>query len=162
MERYTEIELFKQDMKFSAGHFTIFSKTDREDLHGHNFNVAAKLKMKVGSNGMAADYGPLKKQLRAICNSLDEKFVIPALSPHIKIKEKSPYTIVVFNKEEIPFLKRDILILDIANSTLEEFSRYIAEKLLEDKKLIKTLGLVEVTIKVSSGPGQWASYFLKI
>lgn len=154
----TEIELHKEDMKFSAGHFTIFSSTEREDLHGHNFRVYAKLKLVIGNNGMAADYGPIKKMLRQICNSLDEKFIIPKLSPHIKISEKNPYTLIHFNGEEIPFLPRDILILDIVNSSLEEFSRYIAEKIISDKTTCSAIGLKELTVKVSSGPGQWASY----
>ena len=31
------IEIAKQALNFSAAHFTIFSQTEREDLHGHNF-----------------------------------------------------------------------------------------------------------------------------
>lgn len=154
----TEIELYKEDMKFSSGHFTIFSATEREDLHGHNFRVYAKLKLSIGENGMAADYGPIKKLLREICKSLDEKFIIPKLSPYLKIAKKLPYTLVTFNNEEIPFLERDILILDIANSSLEEFSRYIAQQITARKNDCDQMGLQELTIKVSSGPGQSASY----
>ena len=36
----TTIGLQKKNMKFSVGHFTIFSATKRERLHRHNFNVA--------------------------------------------------------------------------------------------------------------------------
>ena len=38
-QRTTTLELYKEEMKFSAGHFTIFSATERENLHGHNFSV---------------------------------------------------------------------------------------------------------------------------
>ena len=37
------ISLSKEDMKFSAGHFTIFDGAARETLHGHNFTVSAEV-----------------------------------------------------------------------------------------------------------------------
>ena len=39
----TTIELHKEAMKFSAGHFTIFGPDRREPLHGHNFTVKAEI-----------------------------------------------------------------------------------------------------------------------
>ena len=38
-ESLIRIELSKEYLNFSAGHFTIFSATERENLHGHNFQV---------------------------------------------------------------------------------------------------------------------------
>ena len=35
----TTVELQKESMKFSAGHTTIFSATEREPLHGHMYQV---------------------------------------------------------------------------------------------------------------------------
>ncbi|EQD50251.1 hypothetical protein B1A_13514, partial [mine drainage metagenome] len=35
--RSVEVDLSKERMKFSAGHFTVFSASERENLHGHNF-----------------------------------------------------------------------------------------------------------------------------
>ena len=34
MEELTTIEIDKENLKFSAAHFTIFSGTERERLHG--------------------------------------------------------------------------------------------------------------------------------
>ncbi|MFP2903776.1 6-pyruvoyl trahydropterin synthase family protein [Pyxidicoccus sp. 3LFB2] len=61
MSRTTTIELHKEEMKFSAGHFTIFSATHRENLHGHNFTVYVALTGAVVENGLLSDYGPLKQ-----------------------------------------------------------------------------------------------------
>ena len=158
---FTEIELFKEDMKFSAGHFTIFSATEREDMHGHNFNVYARFKLIVGDDGISADYKPIKVLIREICMSLNEKFIIPKLSNHLKISKQDPYTIVHFNNEDIPFLERDILLLEIKNSTLEEFSRYIANQIVCNEELCKKLGLISLQIKVASGSGQWGSYLVE-
>ena len=57
----TRIELFKESMNFSAGHFTIFSETERENLHGHNFSVYAIFESEVIENGMTFNYDIYKK-----------------------------------------------------------------------------------------------------
>ena len=51
-QQITTIELFKEDMKFSAAHYTIFSATERETLHGHNFNVHAAITAQIHDLGM--------------------------------------------------------------------------------------------------------------
>jgi len=63
----TKIELYKEDMKFSAGHFTIFSANKRENFHGHNFRVYGCFELPILENGMAIDYGELKSVLRKEC-----------------------------------------------------------------------------------------------
>ena len=60
------IELFKEAMKFSAGHFTIFSETERERLHGHNFTVYVALTGEVNDKGMIADYRDFNDALLAL------------------------------------------------------------------------------------------------
>jgi 6-pyruvoyltetrahydropterin/6-carboxytetrahydropterin synthase len=45
----------------------------------------------------------------------------------------------------------------VRNATVEEYSRYILERLLDDRELIDGYDIREVGIKVSSGPGQWGS-----
>ena len=36
-------EIAKEALNFSAGHVTMFSATEREDLHGHNWRVACEI-----------------------------------------------------------------------------------------------------------------------
>ncbi|MFM7530739.1 MAG: 6-pyruvoyl trahydropterin synthase family protein [Nodosilinea sp.] len=158
---FTEIELFKEDMKFSAGHFTIFSETNREDMHGHNFTVYAKFKLMMRDDGLSADYVPLKLLVSEICKSLNEKFIIPKLSKHLRISKQEQHIVVCFNGEEMRFLERDILLLEIKNATLEEFARYIATQIICNQKLCQELRLASLQIKVSSGPGQWASHLIE-
>ena len=43
MTRLSTIEIYKENMKFSAAHFTIFSDTHREHLHGHNYTAHVAL-----------------------------------------------------------------------------------------------------------------------
>ena len=72
VKAYTCIEISKEDLKFSGAHFTIFSATERERLHGHNFKVSLLLTADVGDNGMCFSYVEIKTRLRKLCAQLDE------------------------------------------------------------------------------------------
>ncbi len=43
----TVIEITKEALHFAAAHFTLFSATERENLHGHNFYVALEIEAEV-------------------------------------------------------------------------------------------------------------------
>jgi 6-pyruvoyltetrahydropterin/6-carboxytetrahydropterin synthase len=157
LEQLTTIELSKEYLKFSAAHFTIFSATERERLHGHNFRVAAKITAPVGDNGMCFSYRILKDKLERLCETLDEYMLLAADSPFLRISEQGTQYRVEFNGEELFFPRSDTLLLPVRNATVEEYARYLLERLLEDRELIERHDIREVGIKVSSGPGQWGS-----
>lgn len=157
LEQLTTIDLSKEYLKFSAAHFTIFSATERERLHGHNFRVAASLTAPVGDNGMCFSYRILKDKLEGLCTALDEYMHLPAESPHLGISECGGQYVVRFGSEELRFPCADTLLLPMRNVTVEEYARHLLERLLEDRELIERHGIRKVTIKVSSGPGQWGS-----
>ncbi len=148
------IELFKENMKFSIAHFTIFSETERENLHGHNYNLKFSLELKDLVNGMAFNYRCIKKKIREICDSLDEKLIIPERSPFLKISKDGGEVFIEFNKTKMIFQKRDILILPIVNTTLECFGEYILQKLC-DRSMEEVFNKVsKLSLVINSGPGQ--------
>ena len=157
MKRYTSIELFKENFKFSCGHFTIFSQTERENLHGHNFRVMVRFTSEVLEHGMTFDYGKLKKKTEQLCEMLNEHFLLPGKSPYLKIEKNEDLILAHFDDEKIPFLHRDVIILPIANVTLEELSRWFLEQYLENKSDFEAFGVREIEVKAFSGPGQSAS-----
>jgi len=152
----TTIEITKDYLHFSAAHFTIFSATERENLHGHNFDVSCSLDTSVGPNGLAFDYNVVKDRLMALCDELDERVLLPSQSPHLKFEHDGGYLIVRFADERIPFLERDALLLPIRNATVEEFARWFAQRLGTDAELSRQ-PIESLNVRVSSGPGQWAS-----
>ncbi len=156
----TTIEITKDYLHFSAAHFTVFSATDRENLHGHNFDVSCFVDTVIGDDGLAFDYNTIKGKLEALCNELDERTLLPAESPFLSFgREKlgsQTYLIAHFSEERIPFLERDALMLPIRNATVEEFSRWFIERLTADD-IIMALPISALRIRISSGPGQWAS-----
>lgn len=154
----TVIELTKENLEFAAGHFTIFSPTQRERLHGHNFRVVAKIKAKISEDrGMAFDYAVYKNILRNLCDQLDSYFLLPTCSPYLKIEEEGDYYYAYFHQDKIPFLKKDVLLLPLRNITIEELAKWFIGELSSDHETLKTYGVMGFDICVFSAPGQSAS-----
>lgn len=153
------IEIEKQAMNFSVGHFTIFSETDRENLHGHNYQLVCEATASLGDDGLMFDYAVLKKILKQYCDDLDEQMILPQYSPYLILGEaelpgKGRYITAEFNKETLFFLDRDVTLLPIRNATVEEFSHYFLEK-IQGEATLANRGIVKLTVKVSSSPGQY-------
>src|SRR5262245_2508384 len=133
MSRLSTIELFKEDMKFSAGHFTIFSNTVRENLHGHNYNLYAAFTTAINDEGLSFDYRFYKDKLHDLCQSFDEIVILPGRSKYLTISAKDDYYYANFNSEVMIFLKRDVKILPISNVTVEELSNWFMQQIMLDK-----------------------------
>lgn len=152
--RVTHLEIHKEEFSFSAGHFTIFSATEREQLHGHNYYVSISFKLLINDNGLSFDYRHYKKKILALCAQLDRHFLLPGQSRYLQLEDNNDYWIAHFNHKKIPFLKEDVIILPLSNITIEELSRWFLENILEDKNDIEAHGIRGITVKVYNGPGQ--------
>lgn len=153
--RTTTIDIAKENLKFSGAHFTIFSATERERLHGHNFKVRATVKAAVDDNGMCFNYQEIKKRLRSVCETLDEYLLLAGNSPHLQISETDSDYLVSFAGASMQFLKSDTLVLPIRNTTVEEFSAYILDNLISADRFFLDNDVHSLAIGVSSGDGQW-------
>ena len=153
-KRYSRIEIAKQALNFSIGHFTILSATERENLHGHNFQLTCEITAPIDDNGLVFDYGILKRLLRGLCEDIDEQVILPERSPYLSLLDEGEYLVAVFNGERIPFLKRDVTVLPIANVSVEELSHYFLDLLLSHPEL-SGRGVTALTVKISSSPGQF-------
>lgn len=152
------IELQKESMKFSAGHTTIFSATEREPLHGHHYTVYLALTNWVSEEGMTFDYRFYKKKIRELCAHLNQTFLMPMYSPHLTRSEDKDYYYFTFNHKKIPFLKEDVTLLPVVNITVEELSRWFIVELIKDKEELERHKIQKIVVKVYSGPGQSASH----
>lgn len=172
------ISLGKEDMKFSAGHFTIFDGTRRERLHGHNFAVSAEITGRHpncaggAGDGLVVDYGKLKRTLRDLCDEWDETMLLPTESPHLRVSAVSgtDRVRVVFGEgaasrdqnghcgDELVFASSDVVCLPVPNITGEALSHLLLSRFLERRgDELAAAGVDKVRIGVSSGPGQTVS-----
>ena len=150
MEQLTTLYIDKERHKFSAAHYTIFSATERERLHGHNYSVSARIVAPMGDNGFAADYNVYKGRLATLCDALDEYMLLAGDSPHQQIEQEGTCYRVSFAGEQMLFLQSDTQVLPLRNATVEEFSRYLLQQLLE---LSAGDDLRESELCGASGPG---------
>lgn len=159
MERYlTTVELQKESMKFSAGHTTIFSATEREPLHGHMYGVYLALSTWVENNGMSFDYRYYKKRVHELCRHLNQTFLMPQFSPYLQCREDEDYYYFTFNHKVMPFLKEDVTLMPLTNITVEELSRWLVDELIKDSEELDRHRIDKLVIKVFSAPGQSASH----
>lgn len=157
-EYFTTVELQKETMKFSAGHTTIFSKTEREPLHGHMYSVYLAISTKIEENGMTFDYRYYKEKIHVLCKYLNQTFLMPKFSPFLTISEDEEYYYFTFNNKKMPFLKEDVTILPLTNITVEELSRWFVSELILDKNELDKHKIEKIVVKVFSAPGQSASH----
>ncbi len=151
MTRLTTLFIDKEAHKFSAAHFTIFSETERERLHGHNYSVSARIIAPMGPNGFSADYNVYKNRIKQLCDALDEYMLLAANSPYQSIETVGDDVAVTFNGRTLRFPVDETRLLPITNVTVEELAHYLLAQLLADSSDEE---LVEVELGVSSGPGQ--------
>jgi 6-pyruvoyltetrahydropterin/6-carboxytetrahydropterin synthase len=151
------LRLAKENMKFSAGHFTIFGPGERERVHGHDFRVGVRVEARVGENGLCFDYGLLKQRIVALCRELNEWMLLPGESPLLRIERDGALVHAVFGGERIPFLASDVKVLPLANISVEELASYFLARLLEDRAQVEAFRIEALDVEVASGPGQGAT-----
>lgn len=152
------LRLAKEDFKFSAAHFTVFGDSEAEPLHGHNYRVAVELS---GSELDDLDFlipvNAAKQAIRAECAGLDEKVLLPAKCPHLRLIRRAETTTAVFRSRRYEFPSSEIVLLPVANITVEALARSLWQRLRDRWAHFQDrMGDVEVT--VTETPGQGASY----
>jgi 6-pyruvoyltetrahydropterin/6-carboxytetrahydropterin synthase len=151
--KLVKINLFRNDMKFSAAHFTIFSATKRENIHGHNYYITASLTSKVNSDGISNDYRIQRKKIIDICKNLNEHFLIAKDSPHLTIKNIKDSVTITFNNKSMTIPQEEIKLLPLRNISSEELAYFFLHQLTENKKEMKEQGIIAYEIGVSTTIG---------
>ncbi len=149
------IRIDRDDIGFAAAHFTIFSETERECLHGHNFIVGAEMVAVQEENGMVLDYRILKTRLRELCALLDERLLLPAHSPHLLISREGNSVACQFGNDRFLLPAQDVLLLELPNITLEALAGWFLDQLLKTEGLPHDQ-VAEISVSVASSRGQQA------
>jgi 6-pyruvoyltetrahydropterin/6-carboxytetrahydropterin synthase len=152
--RNAVIKIHKEELKFSAGHFMVLSATQRESMHGHDYQLEVAFNTLIKQNGMAVDCRLYKQRLLKICQSLDYRFILPSQSEYLKIVEENDQWILHFNQQAISFWKQDAVVLPICNVTLEELSYWFLKQLLENTNELVEHSIQGITVTVFNGRGE--------
>jgi 6-pyruvoyltetrahydropterin/6-carboxytetrahydropterin synthase len=153
-QRLVTIQLHNDYLKFSAGHFTIFSATHREPVHGHTYQVRVEITNYVGELGLSYDYRHYKQKTRELCQQLNLYTLLPTKCPHLHIDTEGDYYHAQFADEVLKFLIKDVVLLPLANITLEELSHWFVQQLIGDETELNKHQIQAIAVTIASGPGQ--------
>jgi len=147
------IHLAKEPFKFSCSHFTILSAEKAERLHGHNYQLRVDISVKDVDPklGFAFDFNTAKPLIRAFCDELDERILIPTRSPYLQVKESGNSLEVQFMDRRYSFPMGDTLLLPLTNITSEELARYAWEKMADALSALPRWTALQVHIEETRG-----------
>lgn len=155
------VKLEKEALVFSAAHFITFAGNICERLHGHNYRVRAEVHGPLDENHYVIDFIALRDSLRAICDELDHRVLLPTLHPTIRVVADDREVTATFEDRRWVFPRGDCLLLPVANTTAELLARYIAERLLEAIKQKTGVTPHLLRLGVDENFGQWGEVELR-
>ncbi len=155
-----ELKLYKENFKFSAAHFLIFDSQRAERLHGHNYKVQLGFEMQPPSDlGYTVDFSVLKKLILKVMAELDEYVLLPAQHPEIKTRIEGATLHLQFRDRTYAFPANEVKLLPIKNTSVEEYSSWIAETLRPE---LKKLAITAFSVTVEETSGQAAVVTLQL
>ncbi len=155
--KHVVIEIAKEDIKFSAGHFTIFADGSRERLHGHNYRVRLLAHYAVGEGDISVDYGELKKALRRVCARYDEYTLLPANSRHLRVTHADGSIEALIGGDRFVFPEGDVRVLPVANITGEALAGLLRDEFLAELASRAVPLPTRCELGIGSGDGQWVT-----
>ena len=151
-----EVFVSKDNFKFNAAHFMAYPGF-RERLHGHNYRVGVCLEGKLGSDGYVVDFGDIKRATRAICETLNERVIVPMKSDCITIEKRDGQILMTCeDQSRFSMPEADCVLLPIAHSSAEELSAYICEQLVASLEALaaRTVSAIEVSVAEDASTGE--------
>lgn len=153
------LRVAKEDFKFNAAHF-VLHEGSRELLHGHNFTVEVTVAGRIDpATGYVVDFGVIKKVVRGLCRSLNERFLCPTRTPYAVVTETATNVEMRLLRDGafFSFPKTDVVLLPLANITSEELARHLLRRVVDEMAPAGALaGVTRVALAVMETPGQAA------
>ena len=154
------IRLEKEDFKFSCAHFLIFPDGSKERLHGHNYRVSVEIEGPMGPGGLVLDFKQVKPLIRALCDELDELWILPGEHPELKIDARPDgHTEVTYRASRYLAPTTDVVVLPITNTSVENLAAWFGARLRE--RLAEAVGPEMITglvVAVEETSGQWGRW----
>jgi 6-pyruvoyltetrahydropterin/6-carboxytetrahydropterin synthase len=147
----------RENLKFSAAHFTVFPDGQVERLHGHNYQVSVALHGEQLRGGLLFPFHEIKPQILALCQAWDERVLLPAASPALRIGREGTQVQVEVRSAVVrkfySFPAEDVILLPLDNISCENLASHLLAALAE---WIGTKGfpLHHLELSLSESPGQ--------
>jgi len=152
-----KILLEKEYFHFCSAHFVVFSESEREELHGHNYYVTAEFVGTKLIDGKLIDISIIKPIIRQFCDELDHKLIIPKFNKHLTLNILDRNIQITHAESIFSFPLKETLLLPIENSTMEHLAEYLSGK-LKPELAKESHFITEFTITIHETRGQMGSY----
>jgi 6-pyruvoyltetrahydropterin/6-carboxytetrahydropterin synthase len=147
------VRVTKDYTVFCAGHFITYEGDKCEALHGHNYRAAAGVEGDLNEDFYVFDFVTLKQHLRAICDRLDHKMLLPLHNPRLIVEAGADEVTVRYGAKRYIFPRADTVLLPIPNTTAEKLAEWIGGELEAAlrEKAVRGLRSLEVEVEESFG-----------
>lgn len=150
------LRIARSEFRFAAAHFTLFEDREAETLHGHNYRIAVEVEgPALRADGLLIEIARLKRAVRELCARWDDRVLLPARSAEVSIREEGDHVEVGYRDRAYRFPAREVVLLGLANTTVE----LLARQFWEDLRPVLAGSLVDrLTVAVEEIEGQAGSY----
>lgn len=126
------IAVSKDGNQFAAAHFITYGNGQSEPLHGHNYRIGAVLSGPLDDHHLVVDFVRLKRDIEMVAAELDHRVLLAADNPALPVEHSAEGEVIVRSgAERYVFPARDVVVLDVPNTTAEMIAAWIADRLLE-------------------------------
>jgi 6-pyruvoyltetrahydropterin/6-carboxytetrahydropterin synthase len=153
------IRVEKENFTFAAAHFLLFHDGACERVHGHNYRAWIELSGTLEQNDYVLDFLAVKPIMKAICDRLDHRVLLPKDNPHLKIDEVEGSIEARYRDFRYCFPAADVVLLPIHNTSAELLAQYICKTFKgEVNRRFRTAHLAVIRVGVEESFGQAAIY----
>lgn len=156
-ERY-RIEVTKDYLVFSAGHFITLADDLCERLHGHNYRFAVEIDGPLDDNAYVVDFIFVRDAALEIARSLDHFMLLPTQSTLIHVEAFADAVEARFRDKVWRFPREDCVLLPLRNTTTELLARWIGKQMLGRLNAAGCRNLTRLAIRLEENFGQWATW----
>ena len=158
------VSVAKDYLVFASAHFITFAGHRCEGLHGHNYRARVTVEGQLDQETwFVFDFVVLKRLMRALCDQIDHKVLLPLENPKIQVTEEGDAVKVAYEgKPRYEFPRADCALLPVPNTTVEMLAELLATRLRAELEKMGARGLTAIEMEVEENFGQWAVYREKL
>jgi 6-pyruvoyltetrahydropterin/6-carboxytetrahydropterin synthase len=154
------VHVSKDYLVFASAHFITFEGHRCETLHGHNYRVGVTCEGALDpETWYVFDFGVLKKIMKALCDEIDHRVLLPTESPKVAVEQRDDMIhVAVHGRPRYVFPARDCALLPVPNTTVEMLARHLARQLRARVATSRAASLTAIEVEVEENFGQSAFY----
>lgn len=155
------VEVTKEHLVFSAGHFITFAGGICERIHGHNWRAKVAVEGPLDANHYVFDFIAIRDDAQAIAARLDHRMLLPTRSPLIHVDIEGTQAVARFESRLWSFPADECVLLPMENTTAELIARWFADELIDGWRSKGVAIPPVVRVSIEENFGQWATCELR-